>query len=47
MLMRLGFNIAPSVEAPPPDYAHSSDDDDREEASGVRWIEEPQRCRQS
>ena len=44
MLMRMGFNIAVSHDAAPPDHAHQRDND---EDSGVRWIEDPGRCRQS
>ncbi len=51
MLMRLGFNIALSRDAPPPDPAPQADSDEEQEerggGDGVQWIEDPQRCRQS
>ncbi len=49
MVMRLGVNMAASHQAPPTDHTHQDDSDGNEEedGSGVRWIEDPRRCRQS
>ncbi len=50
MVMRLGVNMAASCQAPPTDHTHQADSDGNEEeedGSGVRWIEDPRRCRQS
>jgi len=46
MLMRMGFNIAVSQQAPPTDDNDQSNDSDGD-GSGVGWIEDPGRCRQS